>query len=445
MSRRRLTVSILTAAMTLLIAGASLAWAFPLKTSTPQAETSAASPPSAQNAVGTYEYQAKDFKFEGRAYKVGKNVSAPIPIYKPEPPYTPEAQKAHLEGIVVLWAVIDAKGKVVEAKEVSKPLGRHLDESALNTVYTWKFKPGMRKGVAVPVKVMIEVSFRGDWIKKQDPVSQNSNPLSDPPDQGNHSAPADASTNHSPSINQAEIHRQVDEALNRAKIADEASSKIDQKKIQQQIEEALKQTTIADQATAKVNQAEIQRTVDRTLQQAKIAQEVASEINQKKIQQQVEKALKQANIAELPTQKLNTVEMQRKMEEAQKQLAKMNSPEMRRKIQEAMKQAQIAQEEAEKLNQAEIHQQLKRTQEQLQVARKQLEEAREQLRKQRLELEKQGQKAKPTPRPLPKPTPSTTPSPAPTVQPKPPTPPSTGKLSPLPATPALPALPAPED
>ncbi|MBZ5513316.1 MAG: energy transducer TonB [Acidobacteriia bacterium] len=97
--------------------------------------------------------------FGGGAYSVGGNVSAPIPIYKPEPPYSEEARKAKYQGTVVLWIVVDAAGNVTDERVV-KPLGLGLDEKALETVRTWKFKPGLRNGTPVPVRVMVEVSFR---------------------------------------------------------------------------------------------------------------------------------------------------------------------------------------------------------------------------------------------------------------------------------------------
>ena len=95
----------------------------------------------------------------GGFYSVGGNVSAPIPIYKPEPPYSEEARKAKYQGTVVLWIVVDAQGGVTDARVV-KPLGLGLDEKATETVRTWKFKPALRGGTPVPVRVMVEVSFR---------------------------------------------------------------------------------------------------------------------------------------------------------------------------------------------------------------------------------------------------------------------------------------------
>jgi periplasmic protein TonB len=95
----------------------------------------------------------------GGAYSVGGGVSEPIPIYKPEPPYSEEARKAKFQGTVVLMIIIDAQGNVTDAHAVRR-LGLGLDENAERTVRTWKFKPALRNGNPVPVRVMVEVTFR---------------------------------------------------------------------------------------------------------------------------------------------------------------------------------------------------------------------------------------------------------------------------------------------
>jgi periplasmic protein TonB len=97
--------------------------------------------------------------FGGGAYSVGGGVSAPIPIFQPEPAYSEEARKAKYQGTVVLWIVVDPAGNVTECRVV-KPLGLGLDEKAVETVKTWKFKPALKNGAPVNVKVSVEVSFR---------------------------------------------------------------------------------------------------------------------------------------------------------------------------------------------------------------------------------------------------------------------------------------------
>ena len=90
----------------------------------------------------------------------GGDVMAPSVVYRPNPAYTPEARDRGIEGVVALWIVIDAQGNVSDIKQVSEPLGGGLDKSAFNTVKTWKFTPATRNGVPVPVRVIVEVTFR---------------------------------------------------------------------------------------------------------------------------------------------------------------------------------------------------------------------------------------------------------------------------------------------
>jgi protein TonB len=95
----------------------------------------------------------------GGVFSVGGGVSAPIPIYEPEPPYSEEARKAKFQGVVVLSIVVDTQGNVSDVHVVRR-LGLGLDEKAEETVKTWKFKPAMRNNSPVPVRVLVEVSFR---------------------------------------------------------------------------------------------------------------------------------------------------------------------------------------------------------------------------------------------------------------------------------------------
>jgi TonB family protein len=95
----------------------------------------------------------------GGPYSVGGGISAPIPIYSPTPAYSEEARKAKYQGVVVLMIVVDAQGNVIEC-HVVRPLGLGLDEKAVETVKTWRFKPSSRNGVPVAVRCTVEVSFR---------------------------------------------------------------------------------------------------------------------------------------------------------------------------------------------------------------------------------------------------------------------------------------------
>jgi TonB family protein len=101
--------------------------------------------------------QAPDAPQAG-AYRIGNGVSAPVPVYQPQPGYTEEAKNAKWQGAVMLSVVIDETGKPVHLK-VTKSLGMGLDEKAIEAVEQWKFQPGMKDGKPVPVLATIEVNF----------------------------------------------------------------------------------------------------------------------------------------------------------------------------------------------------------------------------------------------------------------------------------------------
>ncbi|HEV2177071.1 MAG TPA: energy transducer TonB [Terriglobia bacterium] len=97
----------------------------------------------------------------GGVYSIGGNVSAPVPIYQPDPPYSDEARRARRQGTVVLSIVADEHGGVGDV-QVLTPLGLGLDENAVDTVKTWKFRPALRNGAPVSVRMLVEVTFRMD-------------------------------------------------------------------------------------------------------------------------------------------------------------------------------------------------------------------------------------------------------------------------------------------
>ena len=95
----------------------------------------------------------------GGAYRVGGGVSAPRPIYDPDPEYSEEARHAKYQGTVLLWVVVGPDGGPRDIR-VQRSLGMGLDEKAIEAVRKWKFEPSMKDGHPVAVQVNIEVSFR---------------------------------------------------------------------------------------------------------------------------------------------------------------------------------------------------------------------------------------------------------------------------------------------
>ena len=94
----------------------------------------------------------------GGLYRVGGGVSAPRPLYDPEPEYSEEARKAKYQGTVVVRCVVGPDGRVRDI-QLPRTLGMGLDEKVIEKVKTWKFEPAKKDGQAVAVMIAVEVNF----------------------------------------------------------------------------------------------------------------------------------------------------------------------------------------------------------------------------------------------------------------------------------------------
>jgi TonB family protein len=91
--------------------------------------------------------------------RVGNGVTAPSLIAKIEPEYSESARKAKISGTVLLYIVVDPDGRASNMR-VLRGLEPSLDQKALDAVARWKFRPGTKDGMPVPVQATIEVNFR---------------------------------------------------------------------------------------------------------------------------------------------------------------------------------------------------------------------------------------------------------------------------------------------
>jgi TonB family protein len=80
-------------------------------------------------------------------------------LAKNEPSYTEEARAAKIQGAVVLNVVVGEDGSPRQVS-VLRSLDPGLDQKAVETVSSWKFRPGMKDGKPVAVQAQIEVNFR---------------------------------------------------------------------------------------------------------------------------------------------------------------------------------------------------------------------------------------------------------------------------------------------
>ena len=90
--------------------------------------------------------------------RVGGRVMPPRQIYAPEPVYPPLAKQAKIQGDVVIDAVIDVQGNIVQMQVISgHPL---LIPSATEALRKWRYQPTYLNDEPVPVQFLITIRFR---------------------------------------------------------------------------------------------------------------------------------------------------------------------------------------------------------------------------------------------------------------------------------------------
>lgn len=90
--------------------------------------------------------------------RVHLGMKAPHKIVDVPPVYPAVAQRARVEGVVILEAVIDAQGRVASVR-VLRSIAL-LDQAAADAVQQWRFTPALLKAEPVPVVMTVTVNFK---------------------------------------------------------------------------------------------------------------------------------------------------------------------------------------------------------------------------------------------------------------------------------------------
>jgi len=92
--------------------------------------------------------------------RLGGGVTAPRLTRQTKPNYSAAAMNARIQGAVEMEAVVLADGSVGEVRVLRSLDKEHgLDDEAVRTVGEWRFLPGKKNDVAVPVIVKVVMSF----------------------------------------------------------------------------------------------------------------------------------------------------------------------------------------------------------------------------------------------------------------------------------------------
>jgi len=93
-------------------------------------------------------------------YTPGDGITLPVVVKRVKPNYTTEAMQQRIEGTVTLDTVVKSDGSVGDvsvAQSLDSVYG--LDNEAVKAVKQFEFKPGMKDGKPVAVRVKIAVTF----------------------------------------------------------------------------------------------------------------------------------------------------------------------------------------------------------------------------------------------------------------------------------------------
>jgi TonB family protein len=84
-----------------------------------------------------------------------------VPTRMPAPEYSNDLRSQRIEGIVILVAIVDEKGAVVDVK-VQKTAHEQLSVVAEQAVRRWKFKPAQKDGIPIRCKFTVPLKFTAD-------------------------------------------------------------------------------------------------------------------------------------------------------------------------------------------------------------------------------------------------------------------------------------------
>ena len=90
--------------------------------------------------------------------QAAKNLRPPVPYKRIKPEYTQSASLYNVRAVVELEADIAATGEVTRT-EVVRWAGFGLDESVMNTVRAMNWRPAMRDGKPLPMRVLLRYNF----------------------------------------------------------------------------------------------------------------------------------------------------------------------------------------------------------------------------------------------------------------------------------------------
>jgi TonB family protein len=95
----------------------------------------------------------------GYAKSDAADLAGPVPLKKVDPKYPPEFRSLHVDGEVVLYAIIRKDGSV-DSIQLVHSVDPRLDANAMEALAQWKFRPAEKHGEPVDLEAVVHIPFR---------------------------------------------------------------------------------------------------------------------------------------------------------------------------------------------------------------------------------------------------------------------------------------------
>jgi TonB family protein len=115
--------------------------------------------PNLNSATGSWILNFSELRMSSEGPQLASSeVSAPGPLRKIDPKYPPTLINEHVEGEVVLYAVIRRDGSV-DSIQLVHGIDEQLDANAMQALSQWKFRPATKQGTPVELEAIVHIPF----------------------------------------------------------------------------------------------------------------------------------------------------------------------------------------------------------------------------------------------------------------------------------------------
>jgi TonB family protein len=115
--------------------------------------------PNLNSATGSWILNFSELRTDSAGPRLASSeVAAPSPLRKIDPKYPPTLIDDHVEGEVVLYAVIRRDGSV-DSIQLVRGIDAQLDANAMQALSQWKFRPATKQGLPVELEAIVHIPF----------------------------------------------------------------------------------------------------------------------------------------------------------------------------------------------------------------------------------------------------------------------------------------------